>query len=77
MVLRVVAHHPIVQEIQRSRAMPVVKAWHEVLGARLNARQHAMLHLALSFHTWRSLVREGNLDTSGAVDAMVAAIDGA
>ena len=76
-VMRDVAHHPIVQEIQRSRAMPVVKAWHEVLGARLNARQHAMLHLALSFHTWRSLVRESGLDTAAAVTAMIAAIEGA
>lgn len=76
-VLRDVAHHPLVQEIQKLRAMPVVKAWHEVLGEDLNATQRAMLHLALSFYTWRSLVREGGLTTAAAVDAMLAAIKGA
>mgnify|MGYP006138349625 CR=1 FL=1 len=30
----------------------------EVLGAKLNARQSAMLHLALSYFTWRALVRD-------------------
>jgi AcrR family transcriptional regulator len=73
-VMRDVAHHPLVQEIQRLRTAPVVKAWHEVLGAELAATQRPMLHLALSFYTWRSLVCESGLDTAAAVDAMVAAI---
>jgi AcrR family transcriptional regulator len=76
-VLRDVAHHPLVQEIQKLRAMPVVKAWHEVLGADLTTAQRPLLHLALSFHTWRSLVRESGLDTAAAVKAMVTAIEGA
>jgi AcrR family transcriptional regulator len=76
-VMRDAAHHPLVQEVQKLRALPAVKAWHEVLGAELNATQRVMLHLALSFYTWRSLAREGGLGTAAAVDAMVAAIKGA
>ena len=76
-VMRDVAHHSMVQEIQKLRAAPVVKTWHDVLGQGLDARQRAMLHLALSFHTWRSLVREAGLKPAAAVDAMVAAIEGA
>ena len=45
-----------------------------MLGAGINARQGAMLQLALSFFTWRTLVREGGLETSGAAEAMVQAI---
>lgn len=74
-VLRDVATHPLVQEVQKTRAMPVVKAWHDVLGAELTAAQRPILHLALSFHTWRNLVRESGLDTAAAVAAMVAAIE--
>lgn len=75
-VMRDVAHHPVVQEIQRLRAVPVIEAWHEVLGAELAVTQRPMLHLALSFHTWRNLARESGLDTAAAVDTMVQAIEG-
>ena len=51
-------------------------AYHETLGAKLNAWQRAMLNLALSFYTWRSLVREGGLTQSAAVGAMLQAIEG-
>jgi len=66
----------MVQEIQRTRAQPVVKGWHEVLGARLNARQRALLHLALSFHPWRTLVQEAGLKPAAAVEAMVEVVAG-
>ena len=49
--------------------------WHEVLGATLSAKQRAMLGLALSFFTWRTLVREGGLEPNAAVDAMAQAVD--
>ena len=49
-------------------------AYREVLGARLSAKQRAMLRLALSFFTWRTLVREGGLTSAAAVEAMVGAI---
>jgi hypothetical protein len=76
-VVRDVEHHPLVQEVQKLRVMPIVKSWHEVLGDRLNAKQRAMLRLALSFHTWRSLVRDSGFTQGAAVDAMVEAIEGA
>jgi hypothetical protein len=49
-------------------------AFRQVLGAKLNAKQRAVLELALSFFTWRTLVREGGLKQDAAVDAMVQAI---
>lgn len=73
-VLRDAEHHALVHEISWLRYGPSIAVWHEVLGADLSARQRAMLHLALSFYTWRSLVREAGLDTAAAVDTMVAAI---
>lgn len=76
-VMRDVQHHPMVQEIQRLRAQPVIKVWHEVLGAGLDAKQRALLHLALSFHTWRSLAQEAGLKPAAAVEAMVEMIVGA
>lgn len=75
-VMRDVERHPMVQEIQRTRAQPVVKGWHEVLGATLNARQRALLHLALSFHTWRTLVQQAGLEPAAAVQAMVEMVQG-
>lgn len=74
-VLRDAAHHPLVQEIQKLRVAPVIKAWHDVLGADLTVAQRPILHLALSFHTWRNLVRESGLSTADAAAAMVAAIE--
>jgi hypothetical protein len=56
---------------------PSLGAYNEVLGAGLNAKQRAMLRLALSFYTWRTLVRDAGLTTDAAVDAMVRAIMGA
>jgi AcrR family transcriptional regulator len=73
-VMRDVEQHPMVQEIQRTRVAPVRKGWHEVLGEKLNARQRAMLHLALGFHTWRALVREAGLSQKAAVTAMAQAV---
>lgn len=75
-VLRDAEHHPLVRDISRLRYGPVVAAWHEALGAGLNAKQRAMLHLALSFFTWRALVEESGLKAAAAVDAMVQAIEG-
>ncbi|HET7847769.1 MAG TPA: TetR/AcrR family transcriptional regulator [Pseudolabrys sp.] len=75
-VLRDAEHHPLVREISRLRFGPVLAEWHEALGAGLNARQRAMLHLALSFFTWRALVAESGLKSAAAVEAMVQAIEG-
>jgi hypothetical protein len=50
-------------------------AYGEVLGAGLSKTQHAMLQLALSFFTWRTLVRGSGLEQGTAVRAMIQAID--
>jgi AcrR family transcriptional regulator len=74
-VMRDVERHPMVQEIQKTRIAPVRKGWHDVLGDGRPAKQRAMLNLALSFHTWRTLTRDGGLKTSAAVAQMVEAIE--
>jgi AcrR family transcriptional regulator len=74
-VLRDAEYHPLTKEISEMRMGPSMAAYHEVLGANLNAKQRAMLHLALSFFTWRTLVREGGLKQAAAVKAMVQAVE--
>ena len=74
-VLRDAEYHALTREIAAMRLGPFMMSYHEVLGASLNAKQHAMLGLAISFFTWRTLTRDGGLKQSAAVDAMVQAID--
>ena len=76
-VLRDAEHHALTREIIELRFGPYLAAYHEVLGAKLSTKQRAVLQLALSFFTWRTLVRESGLKQAAAVDAMVQAIDGA
>ena len=73
-VLRDAEHHPATQWIAALRFGPPMAAWREILGAGLDSRQRAMLGLALSYHSWRTLAREEGLDRDGAVAAMVRAI---
>jgi AcrR family transcriptional regulator len=73
-VLRDAEHHPLVREISELRWGPSMTAYGEVLGAKLNVRQRAMLVLALNFGTWRTLTGEGGLGQAGAVGAMTHAI---
>jgi AcrR family transcriptional regulator len=75
-VLRDAEYHPLTREMSELRAAPVMAAYHEVLGAGLSGKQRAMLQLALSYFTWRTLVRDGGLKQGAAVRAMVHAIDG-
>jgi hypothetical protein len=76
-VLRDAEYHPLTKEIAEMRLGPSMAAYHEVLGVKLTAKQQAVLRLALSFFTWRTLVTECGLKPAAAVDAMVRAIDGA
>ncbi|MGX1307043.1 AcrR family transcriptional regulator [Amorphus suaedae] len=76
-VLRDAESHELTREIVTLRMGPLFMAFHEVLGAELDHTGQAMLGLALGFHTWRSLVREGGLAPDEAVDAMVRAIGSA
>jgi AcrR family transcriptional regulator len=74
-VLRDAEYHTLTREIIELRFGPHVGAWHEVLGAELTAQQRAVLHLALGFFTWRSLVRESGLEQGVAVGVIVQAIE--
>ncbi len=73
-VLRDAEFHPLTQEITAIRFVPKIAAWHEVLGEGLDDKQRAMLPLAISFYSWRSLTREGALAAPDAVAVMVQAI---
>lgn len=76
-VLRDAESHALTREISKMRFGPFMAAYHEVLGEKLDARQRAVLHLALSFYTWRNLVSESGLQPAVAVAVMVQAIEGA
>jgi AcrR family transcriptional regulator len=75
-VLRDGEHHAPTRETIELRLGPFMAAYRAVLGEKLGGRQRAVLHLALSFFTWRTLVRESGLKRNAAVEAMVQAIDG-
>lgn len=74
-VLRDAQYHPLTREIAELRFGPPMAAFRETLGAKLGAKQRAMLGLALSFYTWRTLVRDGGLKQGAAVAAMIQAIE--
>jgi AcrR family transcriptional regulator len=69
--------HPLTREMGELRFGPYMAAYKEVLGAKLSARQFAMLLLSLSFFTWRTLARDGGLKPAAAAKAMARAIEGA
>jgi len=54
-------------KIAALRFWPYLAAYRDVLGAGLSAKSRAVLNLALSFFTWRTLVREGGLERVAAV----------
>jgi AcrR family transcriptional regulator len=72
-VMRDVERHPEVQELQK-RVAPVRKGWHDVLGEKLDAKQRTMLHIALSFFTWRTLTQQAGVKQAAAVTLMVEAV---
>jgi AcrR family transcriptional regulator len=74
-VLRDAEHHPLTREIAEMRFGPRQAAYQKVLGAKLSTKQRAVLRLALSFFTWRTLVRESGLTRGAAASTMVQAID--
>lgn len=74
-VLRDAEYHALTREINELRLGTPMAAYREVLGAKLNAKQRALLRLALSFFTWRTLARETGLKQGAAVAVMVQAID--
>jgi AcrR family transcriptional regulator len=74
-VLRDAEHHALTREMAELRVGPSMAAYHEVLGAKLNAKQRAVLYLALSYFTWRTLARESGLKPGAAVAVIVQAIE--
>jgi AcrR family transcriptional regulator len=76
-VLRDAEHYQPVQEIMALRWAPHFAGYHEALSAGLDAKQRAMLQVALSFHTWRTLVRDAGLTSVAAAEAMTRAVEAA
>jgi len=76
-VLRDAEHHALTRKVTELRMGPAFAAYREVLGERLNAKERAMLEVALSYFTWRTLTREAGLKRGAAVAAMVGAVEGA
>ena len=74
-VLRDAEHYALTKEIATLRFGSTMAAWEEVLGVDLSLKQRAVLRLAFSFFTWRSLVREAGLQQEDAIKAMIQAID--
>lgn len=75
-VTRDAERHAVTREITEMRFGPVIAAWHEMLGAKLAVRQRALLALALSFHSWRTLAHEAQQQPAAAARLMVDAILG-
>jgi AcrR family transcriptional regulator len=76
-VLRDAEHHELTREIVQLRFGPVIGAYIDALGEPFNTKQRVMLGLALSFFTWRTLVRDIGLTQAAAVTAMTNAIENA
>jgi AcrR family transcriptional regulator len=74
-VLRDAEHHAPTREVTELRVGTAMAVYGEVLGAKLSAKQRALLRLALSFFTWRTLARETGLKQGAAVAVMVQAIE--
>ncbi len=76
-VLRDAEHHALTRETMDASIGPRIAACQAALSAELSAPQRAMLVLALSFFTWRTLTRDAGLEPHAAVEAMAAAIEDA
>ncbi|CDX45271.1 Transcriptional regulator, TetR family [Mesorhizobium sp. SOD10] len=76
-VLRDAEHHPPTRETVERSIGPYFATCQGVLGEGLGGSRQAMLRVALSFFTWRTLVRETGLQPIEAVNAMVRAVQGA
>jgi AcrR family transcriptional regulator len=75
-VLRDVEYHAVTKQIVELRFGPSMASYREVLGGTLGAKGRAVLLLAPSFFTWRTLVRDAGLTTAEAVETMVGAVEG-
>jgi AcrR family transcriptional regulator len=69
-VLRDAEHHPVLREVVDLRFGGGIGAIYASLAAGLGVKGKAALNLALSFHTWRTLVRDARLAPRAAVALM-------
>jgi AcrR family transcriptional regulator len=76
-VLRDAQFHALTHEIAQLRFGPSMQAYDAALGAGLGKAQRAMLALAMSYFTWRSLVRDSGLRSVDAAKQMAQATLGA
>jgi AcrR family transcriptional regulator len=74
-VLRDAEQHPVLREVQAMRVGSTFAAYHDVLGAKLRPRQRAILELALSYFTWRTLSRDAGLESAVAAETMAALVE--
>lgn len=74
-VLRDAEFHEPTRDIVATRFGLPMATYCEVLGTDLSRTERAMLELALSFFTWRTLARDGGLEQGATVSAMVWAIE--
>jgi AcrR family transcriptional regulator len=65
---------PITREVTELRAGPAIQAISDSVSGGLGAKGKAALVLAMSFHTWRTLIEEAGIDQSEAVDLMASTI---
>jgi len=75
-VLRDAEHHPATRAIVAKRIEPHVVRWLAAFGIDSSPRTRAaMLRLAVSFHTWRALAREGGIGSAAAAELMARAFE--
>jgi AcrR family transcriptional regulator len=75
-VLRDAEHHALTRATVDLRIAPHLKTMADILGDGIPARHRPLLRLAISFHTWRSLVQESGLSPKAAINTLVHAIFG-
>jgi AcrR family transcriptional regulator len=73
-IVRDAEYHLLTRDIIALRFLPILGNFFEVLGDGLTPRQTALLRLALGFHTWRTLAKDGGLSNEDAAEAMAGAI---
>jgi AcrR family transcriptional regulator len=73
-VLRDAETHTPTREAVEMRMGPFMTSYREVLGSGLTREQRALLELALTFFTFRTMTRDVGLKTAAAVEAMLQAI---
>ena len=74
-VLRDAEYHAATQEILAIRYDPIMASYRDALGTGLSKKARALLALALSFQTWRTLARESELKSAAIAEMMAETIE--